>query len=46
MTQDDVHLTLAFASFFLIFFSPIAAMITAIAWFLFAYLVEDYETGE
>lgn len=42
MTQDDVHLALAFCSFFLLFVAPIAAMIMAILWFLFAYLVEDY----
>lgn len=43
MTNDDVHLTLAFATFFFIFVFPVAAMVLAIIWLLFALLVEDYD---
>jgi hypothetical protein len=43
MTNNDVHLLLAFSTFFFLFVSPPVAMTLAVIWIAFAYLVEDCE---
>jgi hypothetical protein len=43
MTNNNVHLLLAFSTFFFIFVFPPVAMALAVIWIAFAYFVEDYE---